>query len=191
MSTPNKVGWFTLAFLAALALAMAWSAAAHAEQPPPPIGLVARLVVAQPALQSRKDTPVDARELAEAIAAIPHVNSEWAALVLTIAAHESALSARIARGDCLAHECDGGRAWGLFQMHRNLHNAEQWGSPDLGVQALAASRALRSSFYQCGGAKHPDWALRTIRAYAGRGCENPLRGEERRMATFERLRRRL
>ncbi|MEO8917628.1 MAG: hypothetical protein ABI488_09400, partial [Polyangiaceae bacterium] len=57
-------------------------------------------------MASKKDEPVDPRELAEAIAAVPKISREWAALILTVAAHESALSARIARGEYRDFEGD-------------------------------------------------------------------------------------
>lgn len=188
MTASNRIGWITLLFLAGLAFGMALAAKCKAA---PATNFVDRLIAAQPALQSRAEQPVDPRELAEAIAAIPHVTGTWAALVLTIAAHESALRARIARGECKPLECDGGRAWGLYQSHKNTRNAEAWGSPDLKLQTLEAAAALRSAFYQCGGLRSADWPLQTIRAYAGRGCRTPLAGEGARVATFERLRGRL
>ncbi len=188
LGTWNKFGGVTLLFLPGLGFGMAIAAKCKAA---PATNFVDRLIAVQPALQSRKEPPVDARELAEAIAAIPKVSPTWAAMVLTIAAHESGLRARIARSDCRPAECDGGRAWGLYQSHKNTRNAEAWGSPDLRLQTLEAAAALRSAFYQCGGLKSADWPLQTIRAYAGHGCGSPLRGEAERVATFERLRGRL
>lgn len=187
MTPVERVGWFTILGCVIVGI-WSWAHSAHGAERPSP--LVEHLVREQGSLQSRKDEPVDALELAEAIAAVPRINREWAAMLLTIAAHESALSARIARGECKAFECDHGLAWGLWQGHRNAINAEQWGSPDIGVQALAAARALRGAFYTCNprGKLREDWALATFRAYAGNGCEQPLRGEEKRMATFNRLR---
>ena len=177
MSPANRIGWATLLTLAVFAAAMAIATRCHAEP-----RLVERLIAAQRSLASRTEQAVDARELAEAIASIPKVSAQWAALVLTVAAHESALRARIARGECRPLECDGGRAWGLYQGHRNALNAEAWGSPDLRVQTLEAARALRSAFYQCGGLQ-PGWVARTLSAYAGHRCDASWRGLDRRLLT--------
>jgi hypothetical protein len=155
--------------------------------------LVDRLVLVQPAFQSRVDEPVGARELAEAIASIPKVNRDWAALVLTVAVHESALAARIARGDCKRYECDGGRAWGLYQGHRNEANAAVWGSPDIAIQTQEAARMLRAVFYRCNGPHSLsfDWVARTLSAYAGHRCDANWAGLDRRLNTFARIRGRL
>lgn len=188
MSASNRIGWATLLALAVLGFALAIAARCKAE----PRSLVDRLVTAQGPLQSRAEAPVDARELAEAIAAIPRVNQPWAALVLTIAAHESALSARIARGECKRLECDGGRAAGLYQAHKNTINAAVWGSPDIRIQTLEAARALRSAYYTCNrGPVKPDWVRTTINAYAGRACDAIWPGLEARVATFQRVSRAL
>ena len=190
MSPSNRVGWVTLAFLACLGFGLAIAARCNAA---PATNFVDRLIAVQPALQSRQEAAVDPRELAEAIAAIPRINATWAALVLTIAAHESALSARIARGECGPHECDGGRAWGLYQGHKNEGNATEWGSPDIRVQTLAAARLLRAVFYLCEGrgSLSPDWVERTLSAYAGRACDAKWPGLGQRIATFHSLRGRL
>jgi len=188
VTASTRVGWITLAFLTALGLAMAFSATVHGATP----SLVDRLIAAQAPLASRKEPAVDARELAEAIASVPKVTREWAALILTIAAHESALSARIAANDCAKHECDGGRAFGLYQGHRNAHNATVWGSTDIRVQTFEAARALRSGFYTCNHGKLPtDWVARTINGYAGKKCDSIWPGLEQRLATFNRIVRKL
>lgn len=188
MSPSDRVGWATLLSLALFAIIVAIAAHCRADDP----RLVDRLVIVQSAYQSNLDTPVDARELAEAIAAIPRVNASWAALVLTIAAHESALSARIARGECKRYECDGGRASGLYQSHKNKLNAAVWGSTDIRVQTLEAARALRSGFYTCkANGLGPNWVRLTINGYAGKRCDAQWRGLEERIATYERIRGRL
>ena len=193
MTPVERVGWITIVGLAAAAL-IGWLFSACAFAAERPTTLVERLVHEQTSLQSRTDPPVDALAFAQAVAAVPKVNGTWAALMLAVAAHESALSARIARGECKSFECDHGLAWGLWQRHRNAHNHDQWGSTDVNVQALDAARALRSAFYTCSPAGKPlraDWALATFRVYAGHGCGDPFKGEEKRVATFKRLQGRL
>lgn len=151
-----------------------------------------KIVAVQPSLASKTDDPVDAVELASAITATPKITADWAALILTVAGHESALSARIAAGQCRPKECDHGAAWGLFQAHKNALNAAVWGSPDVRVQTTEAARALRSAFYQCNhGRLQPDWIERTLNAYAGRSCDAVWPGLKTRVATFKRVRGRL
>ncbi len=183
MRTDFKIAWGVIAFCVAVSL---WFAVdARCDSP----SLTDRLVAAQGPLASRSEPAVDARALAEAIASVPRVTREWAALILTVAAHESALSARIAANDCRAKECDGGRASGLYQSHRNALNGSAWGSTDVRVQTLEAARALRRGFYTCNG-RRPlpgDWVARTINGYAGRSCDAVWPGLENRLVTFARV----
>ena len=189
MGADLKVGWATVIALALLALTMFFTAVGHTRQ----LSLAERLVSVQPSLQSKSDEPVEPSELAAAITAVPKINREWAALLLTIAHHESALSARIAANDCKPKECDGGRAFGLYQAHKNKLNADIWGSNDIRIQTLEAARALRSAFYQCNGRQQlrPDWVARTINGYAGRRCDAAWPGLEKRLVTFNRVVRKL
>lgn len=189
-----------LAFGLALGLAClvpACSGVAHASA----LTLVDRMELAQPAFRSRKEEPVDARALAEAIGKTPNLTPDWAALMLTVAVHESGLAKRIAENRCLNWECDSRqvkgaiewRAAGLWQQHRNKLNELTWGSTDLEVQAADAARMLRAAFYRCNpkGALRPDWVVATLSAYAGQSCDRRWAGLEARLATWQRLRRRL
>lgn len=183
-------GWFALVAVVALASAMLITALANAEASPPP-SLVDKLIAAQSGLQSKKDEPVDARELAEAIAATTQ-SPQWAAFLLTTAAHESALRARISRSEYREHtrEGDGGRAWGLFQNWKSAANADVWGSPEIAVQVKAASRLSRQYYNMCRNSCVP-FPLSTMRALGGHGCETPIKGEAERVRTFERVLARL
>ncbi len=134
---------------------------------------------------------MDARELAEAIAGASKGDRGWAALLLATAASESALSARIARGDCLKHECDGGRAWSIYQIHSNSQNSHAWGSPDITVQTNEALRMLKQAGNRCQKFRDVPRATCIVRAYAGRDPRMAIRGEEKRLATFNRLMRKL
>src|SRR6187402_87857 len=166
-----------MAACAAFAIGLWFTSFAGAAAP----SLMERLIAVQAPLQSKIDEPVDARELATAIASVPKITREWAALILTVAAHESALSARIQRGEYKPHEGDSfrnregklqHRAWGLWQAHRNRLNDTVWGSADLQVQTEEAARALRRAFYQCNGGQRPHtgWVRSTLNAYSGRRC---------------------
>ena len=184
MKRAELIGWLVIAYCVALALTL--SALAHAGAPT----LTERLVAAQPAFASKKDEPVDAQAFAEAVAAVAKGNRQWAALLTTIAIHESGLSARIARGECKSFECDHGLAWGLPQIHRTSRNASVWGSPDIAVQIREESHLARGAFELCKKSSVP-FPLSTIRAYAGRGCSQAIKGEADRVATFNRLLRKL
>jgi len=179
---------------AAFAIMLWFTSFAGAEAP----SLIERLVTAQKPLQSKQDEPVDPLQLATAIASVPKISREWAALILTVAAHESALSARIARGEYRDFEGDSfrnrdgkvqHRAWGLWQAHKNKLNDEAWGSSDIGVQTQEAARALRRAFYQCNGRGRPhgDWVRSTLSSYSGRRCDADWPGLEKRVATYQRV----
>ena len=181
-----------MAACAAFAIGLWFTSFAGAAAPT----LIERLISAQPPLQSKKDEPVDARELAVAIAGVPKITREWAALILTVAAHESALSARIARGEYKDYEGDSfrnsegkvqHRAWGLWQAHRNRLNDAAWGSSDIKVQTEEAARALRRAFYTCngGGRPHSDWVRSTLNSYSGRRCDATWLGLEKRLTTYQ------
>jgi hypothetical protein len=188
VKTDFKIAWGVIAF--SVSVSLAFTVAAHSEGLPPPT-LVDRLVVAQAPLASRKEEAVDARELAEAIAIASKGDRGWAALLLTTAASESALSARIARGDCLKHECDHGLAWSLYQIHANQQNVSAWGSPDLQVQTNEALRMLKQAGNRCQKFRDVPRATCIVRAYAGRNPRMSIRGEEKRLAMFDRVLRKL
>jgi hypothetical protein len=178
---PNTIGWFVIAFCVAVALL--FSARAHSAPKRFNVASVAA------AFASRNEPTIDPQELDAALFAVTQ-SREWTALLLTIGVHESGLRERIARSDCKPLECDGGRAWGLFQVHKTEANAEAWGSPDLLDQVREASRLARGAFYRCQHSGVP-FPLSTLRAYAGRSCAMPLKGEADRLATFRKIASRL
>jgi hypothetical protein len=140
---------------------------------------------------------VDADAFAQAVEHAAKGDADWAALLITIAAHESNLSARIASGGCKPWECDSTlvrgerrfRAWGLFQEHQNLNNQNYWGSPDLDVQTQSASRLLKRAYWSCKRVSSGPWLTFTINAYAGKRCDSDWSGLDARLATFRRIRR--
>jgi hypothetical protein len=184
----DRIAWFLIGFFCVLGLVFAYCGQAHGAAPT----LADRLVTAQSALATRRDVPTDPRELAQSIVDVTGGNRQWSALLLTIAAHESSLSQRIADGNCNLKigECDGGRAWGLYQVHRNARNADVWGSTDVDVQTQEAARMLRGAFYQCNPKSKglpADWARGTINAYAGLRCDATWKGLDVRLATLARI----
>lgn len=158
--------------------------------------LVDRIVAVVPSIASKSEPSVDARELAEAVDAVSKGDPRWAALLLTIAASESALSDRIRRGEFREHEGDSyrdkdgsiqHRAWGVLQVHRSAFNASVWGSPLLSDQVREGSRLARGFVGMCKRAGVP-FPLGVFRALGnGRSCTQRLKGEERRVALYSKL----
>lgn len=134
---------------------------------------------------------VDPEALATAVESATHGNADWAALVLTVAEHETHLSARIVAGGCKPWECDRGKAWGLLQEHRNLNNLSVWGSPDVGVQVLSGYQLLRRSYWTCKRLSAGNWVAFTLNAYAGKACDAKWAGLDARVASYVAIRRRL
>lgn len=186
MSRPQRFAWLALLTLAATSLAFALAGVAEAGSPT----LVDRLVLAQRGLQSTRELATDPQELAEAIASASNGDRLLAAAMLTTAGIESALADRIRRNECRPLECDHRRAWGLWQSWKRASNADVWGSPDVGAQAADAARRLRSAYYTAKAA-HAPFPAGMFRIYAGRRPDAPIPREALRVATFERLLRRL
>jgi hypothetical protein len=190
MSGANRIGWGVVFFAIAINLGFVLaSKRAH----PAELTLAERVTAVQHSLRSRKEPSVEPPALTAALLGATQ-SRDWIALLLTVAHHEAALSERIARGECRLKigECDAGKAWGLWQMHRNDHTREVWGSVDLDVQAKAAARMLKRMFYKCqSGPLRADWVARTLSAYAGLRCEAQWPGLAPRVATFQRVRSRL
>lgn len=111
---------------------------------------------------------------------------QWAALLITIGHHESAFSIRISDGNCKPHECDRGRARGMWQLHRNTFNYDQWEKQggDVALQAELASNQLKRAYWTCPN----DFPRGAINAYAGKRCTADWPGLRVRLATYARLR---
>lgn len=152
-------------------------------------------VASLPIYHEDTDAPGKADQLdaiADAVAreslTAPRPPREWAALVLTVARHESGLSSRIIADKCKPRECDRGRARGLGQVHKNSLNAADWDAApgNIPVQVRLTSDALKRSYYLCS-RSGADWRAATLSAYAGQRCSARWAGLETRLATFERL----
>lgn len=114
----------------------------------------------------------------------------WAALILTVWKHESGLSSRIIANECKRHECDGGKARGGGQVHKNTLNAADWDAApgNVEVQVKLTSDALKRAYWtrrRSGAA----WDIGTLNAYAGRRCGDFWPGLMSRTDTFDRLQR--
>lgn len=117
---------------------------------------------------------------------------------ITMLVNETHLSLRIHRNECnlKKHECDGGRAISLFQLHANALSAPQvW--PALGFMTLEstklsakeASRILVRSYGYCMAAHVPGDPIALMwTAVAGRGCQlDRWQGWKVRVETFNRV----
>lgn len=135
-------------------------------------------------------------EVAESAEAWPGSKRELAALLLTVAWHETRFSLRIHEGKCRPYECDHGKARGLWQLHVHaLLPREEWlhvaglDSDSTLRAAREAAKALSRSRFMCAdsSARGTEVVARTLAAYAGRGCAGQLPDIEARVRTFRRL----
>lgn len=164
-----------------------------------------RMVLSLPTFKEDRDSVAKATQLEAITEAVATVSEkppggisrrDWAALLVTVAYHESGLSERVMRGDFKPHEADAHmvngvrvhRARGLWQNHRNSLNAELWerANGDVEAQAKMADRGLRGAFWTCARSGVP-WLRATLNAYGGTRCGAQWPGLDKRVATFERL----
>lgn len=115
---------------------------------------------------------------------------KYAALLITIAQHESHLDTEVVAGRCPPRMCDRGRAKGAFQNWNVKLVSDVWhradGKPALQVEM--ADRVLSRSLTRCATfAPFPAHVFRAYRGGAEGSCTIPLKDEEARVATFNRL----
>jgi hypothetical protein len=151
-----------------------------------PYNMVARLVKAQQGLSAPREEKTDPEALARAIASASKGDRLLAAAMLATAYVETSLSDRLRRNECRKLECDGGRAWGLYQIHKDGNTRDVWGSPDVDVQSIAAARKLKSAFYTAKSA-HAPFPEGMFRAYGGRRVTATVPREALRVSTFNRV----
>lgn len=174
----NKSLAYQLSWVALLGTALAMlllCALAHGST------LADRLTAAQalPGVTRVDEAAVPPAELSRAIVDAARGNRTLSALMLTTAAAESGLRARIAADNCRAEECDHGRAVGLWQSHGLDHGAS------LTEQARDAAQRLRAATARCHGLPFP---LAAMRAYgSGVDCESPIPRETERVELFRRI----
>lgn len=194
MSASNRVGWWTLLFLAALGFAMAVSSVARADYS----RLAERVAELVPRFGARGIELVEPVEFGNAVAQACNQDRECAARLLTMAVLESGLSAAVARSEYRYHEGDAytdrfgirrHKAWGTYQLHRHRLNADVWGDDDALVQAKAARLAQAGAVAECRGFRSVPPELGMWRVLSGRGCLFPYSGEAARMALLTKIRR--
>ena len=125
--------------------------------------------------------------VANAVASVSQTPDE-AAFLLAWGKSETNFSLRIHRGECKDWECDGGKARGPWQAHRNGMPDEFWdkmiGVENVQAQAEQAVKHARWALHACPG----DRIRGAFRVLAGRGCQSPLRGENVRITEFKWIR---
>lgn len=96
-------------------------------------------------------------KVAPAIAQASHNNPSVAAYVIALGTYESHFSRRIQAGRCHKGECDGGKAHGMWQMHRDalprkysLDDITGTDAESLQAAADAAARRVRGRIKMCG-----------------------------------------
>jgi hypothetical protein len=172
---------FALSLLLLAGLAIALPAASKE-----PYNMVDRLVLAQRGLLAPREEKTDPEALARAIASASKGDRILAAAMLATAYVETALSDRLRRNECRPKECDRGRAWGLYQIHKDGYTSEVWGSPDVDVQSVAAARKMKSAFYTAKNA-HAPFPEGMFRAYGGRRVTATVPREALRVSTFNQV----
>lgn len=139
---------------------------------------------------SQADKAAQRNGIADAIAA-EKLTPDQAAFLVAWGDAETHYSLRIHAGRCAKWECDRGRARGPWQLHRSADmTADTWarmhGIENVRVQAREAARRVRWALRECRGDARGAFAL-----LGGRGCAGSIPGVDARVATFERLRRRM
>lgn len=196
MSPANRVGWVTLAFLAALALVMALCSVARADYS----RVAERVAQLVPRFGARGVELVEPVEFGNAVAQACNQDRECAARLLTMAVMESGLSAAVSRSEYRDHEGDAytdrdgvrrHKAWGTYQLHENRLNADVWGTQDALTQAKAARLAQAGAVAECRSFRSVLPEVGMWRVLSGRGCLAPYSGEAARMALLVKIRRAL
>lgn len=121
-------------------------------------------------------------------------DKDLAAFLLAWEDAETHGSLRIHRGECYRWECDHGRARSPWQLHRNAMSAQRWklmnGVENTQAQADQAAGMARWALRACN-AKGDDRIVMAFRRLGALGCNEPLAGEQERLATFKRVRAKL
>ena len=142
-----------------------------------------------------EDVPSDEKReqlaaVANTVASVSQTVDE-AAFLLAWGKAETHFSLRIHRGECHHWECDGGKARGPWQAHRNAMADERW-TKMIGVENIEtqAEQAIQDARWALRACPH-DRIRGAFRVLAGRGCSSSIKGEGERVAEFEWIRRRL
>jgi len=189
--------WFAPVVVLALAGAMLLTAALAKADAPTLADRVAALV---PGFGSKKVELVDAQEFGAAVDTACKHDRECAVRLTAMAVAESALSRDVSLGVYTEHQGDSyrdkdgtvkHRAWSLWQLHSNAHNASVFGSTELLTQARAAKAAQLGALAECRAFREVSSEVGMWRVLSGRGCLYHYSGEEKRMQLLAKIRGRL
>lgn len=190
----DGIGWALIAI--GVATGVTFSCEARSDVP----ALADRVAALVPRFGSRSVELVDAQEFGVAVATACKQERECAARLTTMAIMESSLSAAVSRSEYSKHQGDAyvdrngvrqHKAWGSFQQHKSLNNADVWGEDDLLVQARAARSMQLGALAECRKFRGVVPEVAMWRILSGRGCMAPYSGEDARMAMLARVRRAL
>jgi len=195
--TANTCGWLVIA--GCVATSCAFSVAAHSEPAAPP-SLAQRVAALVPRFGSKSVELVDPQEFGNAVDVACKHDRECAARLVTMAIAESGLSKAVSLSQYKPHQGDAyvnrdgvrmHRAAGSWQLHKNSHNADTWGSPDLLTQAKDARAMQLGALAECSKFRGVQPEVGLWRVLSGRGCLLPYSGEDMRMQLLQRVRRAL
>lgn len=196
MSNAQRLCWAGILTMAVFALLVAFSAVAHGDTPT----LADRVAALVPRYGAKKLELVDAAEFGVAVDTACNHDRDCAARLVTMGIVESSLSLSVSRSEFLPHQGDSytdkdgslqHRAWGTFELHKNSHNADVWGSVDLLTQARAAKAAQAGALAECKAFREVPPEVGMWRVLAGRGCTSMYSGEKKRTDLLARVRRAL
>ena len=118
-------------------------------------------------------------------------DADEAAFVLAWGDAETHYSLRVHAGLCRRWECDKGKARGPWQPHRNGMASERWarmqGVENTDAQVQHALKMARWALTECH-AQGDARILGAFRLLGAKGCNEPLKGEADRLATYKRVR---
>jgi len=117
-------------------------------------------------------------EIADAIDGATGDRQERAAL-LTLIRYESGAASHVQRGECKPHECDKGRATGIYQLHGDV-------PVELAGQTSRALGVWRFGFKRCA-RSHPDPIAGAFQSYGSGGHCAPSKWSAKRAATMRGL----
>lgn len=137
---------------------------------------------------------VQEEAIGRAVLHASHGDPELASFLLAWEDAETHGSLRIHRGECYRWECDHGRARGPWQLHQNMMSAPRWalmiGVENTEAQAEQAARMAQWALRDCH-AQGDDRIVKAFRRLGARGCNEPLKGEQDRLAAFKLVRAKL
>jgi hypothetical protein len=151
------------------------------------------ILAASLTLATYKEDCADSPEKVAQMNAISSAVAEFArtpteaAFLITWGRHETNFSLRVHSGNCRAWECDRGRARGPFQVHRLKSMSDETWDRMRGVENTRAQVEVASKFVRWSLAKCKGDVRCSFRLLGGIRRDVPLKGEDARVASFDRM----